>query len=36
MGMKQKLPRVSEPDAGFMDQLKKIFERTGLEVVTGG
>ena len=36
MGMKQKLPRVTEPDADFMDQMKKRFERTGLEVVIGG
>jgi len=34
--MKQFLKEVKEPDQAFMEQLKKRFEMTGLEVVIGG
>jgi hypothetical protein len=34
--MKQELPEVREPDQAFMEQLKKEFERSGLEVIIGG
>ncbi len=34
--MKQSLADVSEPDEQFMRQLKREFEKTGLEVIIGG
>jgi pyruvate formate lyase activating enzyme len=34
--MKQELPEVREPDQAFMEQLKKEFEKSGLEVIIGG
>ena len=34
--MKQPLQKVKEPDLTFMEQLKKEFENSGLEVVIGG
>ena len=34
--MKQELPEVREPDQTFMEQLKKEFEKSGLEVIIGG
>lgn len=34
--MKQELPEVKEPDQSFMEQLKKDFSKSGLEVIIGG
>jgi len=34
--MKQELPELREPDHAFMEQLKKEFEKSGLEVIIGG
>lgn len=34
--MKQELPEVKEPDHSFMEQLKKDFSKSGLEVIIGG
>lgn len=34
--MKQELSELKEPDQAFMEQLKKEFEKSGLEVILGG
>lgn len=36
LGMEERMAKVAEPDEAFIRQLKKEFERTGLEVIIGG